>query len=296
MRRLLILSLLLTTVLRLGVSAESDFRLYQIGNSHTFDSLPRDGLPALFESAGFNLINGWHIRCARSLNYITQHPDSVCVESNNFGKWIPALANHSWCAIVLQTHNGSTGNEELNAISTILAPVADLRNTQVYVYVNWPRIQGREFRDVWGSGYSGGEQRVVQSASYFQWLAHELKSNHRLAEEISFIPVGNVLSELDRRFREGEFVGFNKVDDLYRDDVHMSNVGKYVVGLTIMATLLDYDIRLLGAPPKPYGRPTSNFRVITPELADYLQQVVWAVVSNLPSGLGTRVSGVKKSK
>ena len=116
MRKLLLALSLLATGLGQGGSAENDFRLYQIGNSHTFDSLPRDGLPALFESAGVNLINGWHIRCARSLTYIAQHPDSVCVDSNDFGKWIPALTNHFWDAIVLQTHNGSTGLDELSAL------------------------------------------------------------------------------------------------------------------------------------------------------------------------------------
>lgn len=100
--------------------------------------------------------------------------------------------------------------------------------------------------------------------------------------KITFIPVGYVLSELDRRFRAGEFPGFNKVDDLYRDDVHMNNVGKYVVGLTILAALMDYDVRQFGRVPKSYTKSTANFVKIDLNMADYLQEIVWSVVNSKP--------------
>lgn len=256
------------------------FRLYQIGNSHTFDSLPKNGLPELVESAGFPFVNGWHIRCAKPLSYIVENPDSICVDSNKFGTWLPALTEHQWDAVTLQTHNGATGLAELNAIKAIAATQASDRSTRLFIYVNWPRISGRSFHDAWNADYADGSQMVTQCDRYFTWLMQELHANKSKEISIKLIPIGYVLAELDQRFRDGEYPPFERVDDLYRDEVHLNNVGKYIAGLTLLAVLFDYDIRELGVPPQTYSRPTANFVKIDARMADYMQDVVWYVVSS----------------
>jgi hypothetical protein len=258
------------------------FRLYQIGNSHSFDSLPKNGLPELFELAGIPFVNGWHIRCAKPLSYIVQNPDSTCVDSNKFGTWLPALAEHQWDAVILQTHNGATGLAELRAIQTIVATQDRDTSTRLFIYVNWPRISGRSFDDAWNTDYTNGSQMVMQCHQYFTWLSQELDAGNSEGRSIGLIPIGHVLAELDQRFRRGEYPPFKRVDDLYRDDVHMNNVGKYVVGLTTLATLMDYDVRQFGRMPKSYMKPTANFVRIDLDLANYLQGIVWSVVNSKP--------------
>lgn len=255
-----------------------DLSLYQIGNSHTWDSAPSDGLPELFASAGVNLQNGWHIRCGKSLAYIADHPEEVCVDFNEFGNWVTALGDNRWDAVTLQSHNGSPGRDEIDAIQTILAAIPSYRSTRVLLYINWPRISAHEFRDGWNTTYSSTDQPVIQSYQYFVWLHKAMLDADLSNHSIEYIPIGAVLAELDRRFRAGEYPPFTKVDEFYRDDVHLNNAGRYVAGLTILATLFDYDVRSLGTPPEAYNQPIANFVEIGTEFADYLQSIVWEVV------------------
>lgn len=56
------------------------------------------------------------------------------------------------------------------------------------------------------------------------------------------------------------------------------------MGLTILAVIADYDVRALGAVPGDYNVSTvpSFYIEIDLAFADYLQEVVWSVVSQEP--------------
>jgi len=282
MRKLLIHLLFFVAAFALNVSEGGDFRLYQIGNSHTFDSLPRDGLPDLFASAGTTLTNGWHIRCSRPLSYISNNPEDTCVDPNSFGTWDVALAESRWDALTLQSHTGAVGVGEINAVAAIVSALPSQFSTRVLLYVNWPSIADREFKVSWESRYERETQAVLQSYQYFVWLFKRMQDANLGNHSVDYVPIGEVLYELDTRFRLGEYPPFSMAEDLYRDDLHLNNVGRYIIGLTMLAKLMDYDVRRLGLPPARYNQATLNFHAIDLPLADYLQEVVWSVVQRDP--------------
>jgi hypothetical protein len=284
MRKLFLHSLLFVATLGVHAVEGGDFRLYQIGNSHTFDSLPRNGLPDLFASTGTDLTNGWHIRCARPLSYISSNPDDTCVDPNEFGTWIPALTESRWDAITLQSHTGANGLAEIQAVKTIVSALPNQFSTRVLLYVNWPSIEGSEFKTTWESRYGSESQAVIQNYRYFVWLFKQMQEADLGNHSVDYVPIGEVLYELDSRFRLGEYPPFTQAGDLYRDNLHLNNVGRYIAGLTLLAVLMDYDVRQLGLPPARYNEATLNFHAIDLLLADYLQEVVWSVVQRDPFG------------
>lgn len=271
--------ILATTLLFACVASGNDpLKLYQIGNSHTWDSMPRDGFPLLVEQAGRTLVNGWHIECGQSLAYITGNPEEVCVPPNEFGTWQTALVDHRWDAITLQTHTSGSGIEEFEAIRIIASTLPATQSTRVLLYVNWPRINGRSFKDGWSIAYGSEDQTVIQSFGYFAWL-HKMMMDADLGNvSVDYVPIGAVLAELDLRLRSGKVAGLNSADDLYRDTLHMNNVGRYVASLTLLAVAYNYDVRQLGQPPAIYNEPIGNFHELDIDLANYIQEVVWRVV------------------
>lgn len=84
------------------------------------------------------------------------------------------------------------------------------------------------------------------------------------------MPISHVFAELDRSFRSGDYSGFNCAGELYRDDVHLNNVGKYVAGLTVFAAVAG-DLPESMEVPTAYNRPIMNFRKIDTELSGYLR-------------------------
>ena len=64
------------------------------------------------------------------------------------------------------------------------------------------------------------------------------------------VPVGHVLHELNQRMKAGEVPGYKTVWELYKDGIHLNNVGSYVVGCTFFATL--YKENPKGLPGEPY--------------------------------------------
>jgi ABC-type thiamine transport system ATPase subunit len=63
------------------------------------------------------------------------------------------------------------------------------------------------------------------------------------------------------------------VYQLYKDAIHLGEMGSYLVGCTFYATMVKQSP--VGLPTEPYGK-------LDPKVAAFLQQTVWDVVSEHP--------------
>lgn len=283
MLRVSIFSIICTIVaVCCAVAYAGDLRLYQIGNSHTWDAHRKDGFVQLVASAGLGLDNGYHIRCSKPLSYIANNPDEVCVEPNTYGTWVPALSEHSWDAVTFQSHTGSIGVDELDAVRKFSSSLNSYESTRILLLINWPSIAYREFREGWAVRYGSSEQASIQSKQYFIWLHKLLLESDLSSNSVEFIPVGAVMAELDKRFRNNEFPPLTRADDLYRDDLHLNNVGRYVLALTMLRVLYQYDVRDLGQIPFSFEKISIVDFEIDQEMADYLQRIVHQVTLEEP--------------
>ena len=102
-----------------------------------------------------------------------------------------------------------------------------------------------------------------------------------MKKPVLMIPAGDVLYELDQRMKAGKVPGFHGAGDLYKDYIHLTDVGWYAVRYTFYATLYREDPR--GLPEDLAATPP-----VTKELAAIVQDAVWTVVSQHP------LAGVKR--
>lgn len=98
----------------------------------------------------------------------------------------------------------------------------------------------------------------------------------RSGQPIYVIPAGQVLAAVTRAAEAGAVPGLTRREDLFTDDIHLSDLGHYLVALTHYATLYHRD---------PTGLPHALTRAdgtaatpLLPDTARALQQLVWATV------------------
>ena len=267
---------------------------YHIGNSLTWDARISLGLPQLASDAGFTLDTGWHIRCGNTLDYIVSNPDSVCVECNGYGLYMEAVTDNTWDAVTLQPYSGSTPRQEYQAAKTLIQLARQNPqnlDTRFYLYANWDSKPpfGTTFYNRWFDPTpTDPDSSLIRNANGFGWIFDELKADPDLqGVELHMIPVGDVLAEIDQRMALGYIPGFRGADELYRDNLHLNNLGRFVAANTLLATLFEAD---------PTGTPTnSSFDTspgqtipieITPALATAVQGAVWDVLTTYPPNGG----------
>ncbi len=255
--------------------ASTTRRVYFIGNSVT-DTIRYRELEQLAAERGKQLVWGRHMIPGAPLEWIWSHPDQG-FKQDPFGHYPEALASHNWDVLCLQPFDrhieGEQGDVAMakNFIRAALSKSPDL---QVYIYARWPRKNkdGQlDFGRQWLRKYTGGWDNTNETADFFERLATAIQEEcPELKRPVRIIPVGYVMQELDRRMQRKEVPGLSDIGEVYRDQIHLDDVGSYVVACTFYATLFD---------DSPVGLSTDGYGKIDPELARVIQETAWKVVT-----------------
>lgn len=309
MTRSLLLSITAACILLSATSrAEKTLRIYYIGNSVT-DTLNYPGLAELTQSRGTKIDWGRTMIPGAPLAWIYTHPDDGFGEEP-YGRWSKALNEFAWDAVSLQPFDRrfSSVNAEGEdhgdlALICKFAEMAAKKNpdVQIYILARWPRItsDGKDpgfdkndydpskpgsgadlstadtFQDRWNAAYNAeGYDLTNEAADYFDQLLVSVTDQATfLKKPPLLVPVGHVMAALDQKMRAGKVPGYTDVYQFYRDPIHLSEAGSYLVGCTYFASLLKQS---------PVGLPTAPYGDIDPQFAKIIQETVWEVVSKHP--------------
>lgn len=268
------------------ISTAAADSLYQVGNSLTNDSYPRQTAQIAAQS-GVTLEVGKHIRSSSSLTTIWDNPDSFSRPLEPYGSFTEGLPGYDWDFITLQPHNGqaSTQNDDFARIDQFVAHAQSQgRNadTQFYIYAAWPE---RANLDHWNNGVGASPDDVMlYSDYYFDTLMQGL--NQQYGDQFRLIPMGHVLEEIRVQADAGLVPGLTSATHLFRDFRHMNNFGSYVASATVHATLYG---------ESPVGKEIPSLANISDpdlELFGALQQIIWNVVTrNAYSGVTGKPAG-----
>ena len=237
-------------------------------------------------------------------------PDDCDFTERHFGGSIQALRDFPWDAVTLQPFdrllaNPDPRNNDDQGDVLYAQKYLDLvwqrsPEAQVYIYARWPRmlIKGKgvdfdkdaydkpatgktadwsqvdPFDQRWLAKYTGGWDTSNETADYFETLTRILRRvNPSVRRPVLMIPVGHVMLELDKRMRAGELPGYKGIYGVYKDAIHLTNVGGYIVGCTFYATIYQKDPK--DFPAEPYG-------VTDAKLISAVGEAAWKVVSAHP--------------
>lgn len=250
--------------------AQDPFSVYFVGNSLS-DNINYTGLDDLATLAGHDHVWGRHMIPGAPLAWIWDHPEDG-FSQNPYGLYPNALPNYEWDALSLQPFDRQLNDDLGHASNFIDLALTHPANADmdVYVYGHWPRQSQDGWYDVhWRKDYTGGWDGTFETADYYEDLTTALRAAYPNLD-IWIVPVGEVMYELNQKFKAGEVPGYTHIVDLFADGIHLNDMGEYVSGLTYYATMYGEDPH--GLPSTPYGWEDAPLR-------DAIQDCVWDVVT-----------------
>lgn len=280
----------ITTATPAAIAGKRTIRAYHIGNSLTFKALSHqyttwsplayeERILAFMDGRGVRYVPGWHISWGASLTHIGNHPFEPAVA--NAGPLGRALADYVWDVLTLQLWGADADGDIAACRRFIAMGLAKNPELQPYLVETWVRKEktlAPDYPTQWNREWKEGSRYGIPpihcqayARSVFRRLRQETAG---LRHPVRLIPIGSVLAELDRRMRAGQLPGFARVEELYNDEVHLTENGNYVALETFAAVILGQS---------PVGRPrTALFPTVTDAFAATVQDAVWQVVTATP--------------
>jgi hypothetical protein len=125
------------------------------------------------------------------------------------------------------------------------------------------------------------ERLDLEMAGWEQILDHVNANRVAGSPPMRMIPGPLLMAALYDGIAQGQVPGITAISDLFSDDIHLNDLGAYYIALAHYAVIYNRDPRGL---PNRLGTTMSPSR----ELADWMQETVWRVVSGYA---GAGVSG-----
>ncbi len=195
--------------LSLAQEPQPDPKIFLIGNSLTWDTLP-------------GLLKGdvqWHVDCGKNLKTIYDHPNNPCVKTSTL--WPAAFAAKQYDILCVQPHFGTSLDQDVDVISNWLKLQPQAR---LVIHTGWNR--SADFEAAYHARTEGLE--MVHALKYFENLTAKLsEKNPRLS--IRSTQAIRVLDEIwhDIEHSRAPFTSF---EQLYRDNIHMTTqIGRYLM-------------------------------------------------------------------
>lgn len=224
-----------------GLGQESAPRLYLIGNSLTWDTVP--------ERLDGNV--QWHVDCGVSLPVIYSRPETPCVKTSAL--WPTALRDKQYDVVSVQPHYGSTLKLDVETISAWMKMQPD---AVFVIHSGWARQADREAEF---ASYTASEE-MVHSPGYIRALIAEMR-RLQPGRELRQTMAQNLLAVIAEDIAAGQ-APVKNVAELYRDPIHMTrDHGRYLMHNAMR--------RALDQPPSVAG-----FEKMDAELQKYLDGVL----------------------
>jgi len=267
----------------LGGEARAESRsLYAIGNSLTASMLPFS-IGGFASQRGDSLDVGLHTQSGAALDYLVGNPSVANI-------FYPVTLDHAfvgyvWTDLSLEPYPSTTSTLEtdLAAFQSVMrsATAAMALPPRLFIYCAWPSqssyASAGGFAAYWRSTSADlPTQPTVLKRDYFDHLRARLAGTPGLTKPF-IIPIGDVLAALDEQIRAGKIGTVADISELYVDNDHLGDVGKFVVGATVYATLFKKNPLGLDIPS---GYAQGGDTPLTPGLATQLESLVWQVVNS----------------
>lgn len=171
-------------------------------------------------------------------------------------------------AIPIEQHFTYSGSVD-NALFFIGLAYGQNPNVQVYLNETWDHLTVDDWRS-----------QIVTDRAIYDQIIDGVNARFE-GRDLFIIPGGQGMRALTDRVREGGVPGISNVEQLFADDIHLSDLGWYFIACVHYATL--FQRSPVGVPVATTDRAGFPFlSAPSPEAARVMQEIAWEVVSNDP--------------
>lgn len=254
-------------------SAADSETVYHIGNSLMWDTHPPT-IWKMSEDLETSLTGGFHMRAGSTLSQIATSEGTTVSSPAPYGIWQEALPDHEWDHVIVQPMRSCCLDNNVESDVAAIGSFVDAAlqqsgndDTRWWIYQSWAyRTDTVESWNDWLAPVPGNEATRHRRA-YYEKLQDRLAGE---ALPIEIIPTADVMYRVVLHADQYDWVSSWR--DLYRDDIHLSDVGKFLVGSTVLAALS-------GGPVTDVFRGTYGPRLAEPT-RDAIQSLAWDVVNH----------------
>lgn len=189
-----------------SIQAEENHKVFMIGNSLTWGSLPNE----------LGLDVNYHVQTNNNLHQIHTTP---FINGPGSIMWQEALVNNQYDVLILQVYRGSTLVQDFEAIKTF----ADMQpNADIIIFTGWPMHTIFEERF-----YASPENLTGQSLTYIYALEGAVSAEY--PDRNVFVTEHLRVLEKIRLDSASGSGHFDELADLFRDETHLSYIeGRYL--------------------------------------------------------------------
>ena len=157
---------------------------------------------------------------------------------------------------------------------------------QVYFYEPWHCINsGTPTGCDWDIDSNPWRQRLIDDLPMWESVVDYLNTHHSPTHPVQLIPGGQGLARLYDAIAADEVPGLSSIEDLFDDDIHLSNVGKYYIACIHYAVLHDQSpVGLTNQLKNTWGGDFDP--APTPEQAAIFQALAWETVTEYRARAG----------
>ncbi len=152
---------------------------------------------------------------------------------------------------------------------------------KVYLYEDWHCLQsGTPTGCDYDIDASPWRQRLTDDLPMWESVVDSLNSLHPGGPEVCLIPGGQGLARLHDSIAVGRVPGLADISDLFSDDIHLNDAGKYFIACIHFAML--HGISPEGLPAQLSNMWGVPFQAPTADQAAYFQALAWRVAREYP--------------
>ena len=157
---------------------------------------------------------------------------------------------------------------------------------QIYLYEPWHCIHsGTPTGCDWDIDSNPWRQRLIDDLPMWESAVDYLNTHHAPSHPVRLIPGGQGLARLYDAIAADEVPGITAIEDLFTDDIHLTDVGKYFIACIHFAAL--YDQSPVGLTNQLTNTWGGNFDPApTPEQAAVFQALAWETVTEYRARAG----------
>ncbi|EHG5984291.1 hypothetical protein J5T12_004304, partial [Escherichia fergusonii] len=159
------------------------FRLYSIGNSHTWDLKPDGDLVTMAKVNNINIENDWHIYCGHNIDNIIKNPEKTCVPPKTY-KYKQAINSVAYDAITIEPFFGSTGKSEVDAIESLIKEIrrSKSKNAKIYIYYTWPQNDSKpldemNYNKIWNQPAPPTSKQFNNNSTFIKYMKNRFESD-----------------------------------------------------------------------------------------------------------------------
>jgi len=167
---------------------------------------------------------------------------------------------------------------------------------RVYLYEPWHCIlSGTPSGCDYDVDANPWRQRLQDDLPMWESVVDYLNDKFNPTYPVCLIPVGQALAQLHDSIQAGAVPGITDITDLFSDNIHFTDQGKYFVACVHFATLFGINPHgLINQLQVWWG---GDFEAPTPQQAMMYQQIAWSAAINYPrSCVGAIVPGIAESQ